>query len=78
MNKLHLDVDQLAVESFLTVPAERGTGTVHAAAATEIVNCPSGPSCDGEPSCFDTCYETCTCPTYGWDPTCGLTCFETC
>ena len=64
MNKIRLDVDGLAVETFATGRAEEVlTGTVHAAMATATGNCAT---CKGA-TCFTSCAfqagdAACTCP----------------
>jgi hypothetical protein len=85
MKKLTLDLDQLTVESFATDAARRAAGTVRGNAAeseyltdctacTGIVQCPSGISCDSEPSCHGSCDGSCTTSTDVGQDTCGLTC----
>lgn len=65
MNKIRLNVDGLAVESFTAgAPPEESVGTVHAAhLATSTGNCAT---CKGA-TCFTSCagagaYPVCTCP----------------
>lgn len=83
MAKLHLNLDQLKVESFETATARAGLGTVRANEGTQPIQC--GPdsnlaSCGGScelTSCEDdSCYgcggETDTCPTRN-----GISCVET-
>lgn len=65
MNKLTLNVEDLAVESFATAPEKDGRGTVRAHADTWINSCPQ--SCDW----------TCNTRNDGTCPT-GFTCHESC
>jgi hypothetical protein len=62
MEKLRLDLDELAVESFATDAADAGEGTVLAHQRT----IDQGHSCQRTPCCPNTfqpsCAETCTCP----------------
>jgi hypothetical protein len=67
MNKLKLQLDDLAVESFDTAAAERENGTVFG----EECSCYSNCTCPG----FDTCDETECVGTCG---ACCTVCFETC
>ncbi|HEX8695605.1 MAG TPA: hypothetical protein VF746_24540 [Longimicrobium sp.] len=57
MEKLRLDLDELAVESFATERADAGEGTVLAHQNT--IN--HGHSCQRTPCCPDTFQVTCTC-----------------
>jgi hypothetical protein len=67
MKKLSLKPDDLCVETFGTLDAARGRGTVRGAAETLIESC----TC---PETYDTCPETSIdCPdTY--NPSCPRTC----
>lgn len=73
MNKLKLNLEDLAVETFATTPeAQQGSGTVfgqnHCTCHTQCT-CPGCPTCDA--SCNGTCGATC-------DVSCNGTCYATC
>lgn len=75
--KMKLQLEELAVESFDTTPAERGKGTVFAqqeCTCPTACSCPGCLTCDGtcpaDPSCADTCWNTCD--DYSCAGTCGL------
>ena len=82
MNKLKLDLDDLAVESFATTPEpHREGGTVFGQQCTCYTQCtcPGCPTCDAscngtcDASCNGTCGDTCNaCATM--DYTCGVDC----
>jgi hypothetical protein len=71
MNKLKLRLDDLSVESFDTVRAERSKGTVM---GQELCSC--GGTCAGQATCDYTCDDP-TCPYTCDDNTCAATC-DTC
>jgi hypothetical protein len=80
--KLKLKLDDLAVDSFDTIPMEKSKGTVFGEQCTCWTacgqnTCPGCPTCDG--SCNDTCVAscngTCNCPT---NDTCGWSCDYSC
>ncbi|HEU0298009.1 MAG TPA: hypothetical protein VFR37_01115 [Longimicrobium sp.] len=81
MNKLRLHLEELAVESFDTAPAERKKGTVFG----EQCTCQTVCTCPGCPTCDYTCPNTCddascfgaTCEGTCW-PQCGPSQWETC
>ncbi len=66
MNKLKLDLDELAVESFETCGGDREKGTV---LGQELCTCP-GVTCAN--TCAPTCAYTCD------DVTCANSCEGTC
>jgi hypothetical protein len=72
MKKLALQLDDLTVESFETVAAEREAGTVFGEQCTCYTNC----SCPGVPTCDETeCAGTCGgCCTVCWDTCDGASC----
>ncbi len=74
MNKLKLNLDELAVESFDTTRSEKAKGTVFGEQCTCYTQC----TCPGCPTCYATCNYTCddaTCPNC---PTCYASCNGTC
>jgi hypothetical protein len=79
MHKLKLDLDQLTVETFDTVPpdgAQRGTvqGFSHVC-HTLLETCDTcDPSCASCISCYGTCYNTCGPSCYGTCATCQTGC----
>jgi hypothetical protein len=80
MNKLKLDLDTLAVESFDTATARKEDGTVFGEQCTCNTHC----TCPGCESCDNTCPYTCddyTCGGGTCEGTCGGECmsqWETC
>ncbi len=72
MKKLALQLDDLTVESFETVAAEREAGTIFGEQCTCYTNC----SCPGVPTCDETeCAGTCGgCCTICWDTCDGASC----
>jgi hypothetical protein len=75
MNKLKLNLDELAVESFDTTRSEKTRGTVVGEQCTCYTYCDTCPGC---PTCDNTCAYTCddaTCPAC---PTCNASCNGTC
>jgi hypothetical protein len=89
MNKMKLNLDELAVESFDTSASVREKGTVFG----EQCTCPTQCTCPGCPTCDATCPYTCddyscggeatcaghTCDgTCRGDDTCGFSCWDTC
>jgi hypothetical protein len=68
MNKLKLQLDDLAVESFDTACRAKDKGTVFGEQCTcyTVCTCPGCPTCDA--TCPNTCYYTCD------DNTCADTC----
>jgi hypothetical protein len=80
MRKLKLDLEDLSVESFATMPeAHREGGTVFGQQCTCYTQCtcPGCPTCDA--SCNGTCGGTCagTCDA-SCNGTCGGTCDASC
>jgi hypothetical protein len=76
MNKLKLNLEELAVESFATTPDSRVEGgTVFGQQCTCYTQCtcPGCPTCDA--SCNGTCGGTCEASCNG---TCGGTCDASC
>jgi hypothetical protein len=71
MNKLKLQLDDLSVESFDTVAARTGKGTIFGEQCTCYTQCtcPGCPTCDA--SCNGTCAATCN---GSCDGTCDYTC----
>lgn len=85
MDKLKLDLEHLAVESFHALPeVEAPRGTVQAFASVGDSTCRQAicfyetyaPGCTQGDTCGYTCANTCGCGTY--DPSCGYTCAYTC
>jgi hypothetical protein len=92
MHKLKLDLDQLAVESFDTIPSDGARrGTVQGFGPTPLITCNTcydtcascGGTCDN--SCGGTCYcgsgyYTCGGSCYGTctEPSCDVTCHTNC
>jgi hypothetical protein len=89
MNKMKLNLDALAVESFDTSASAREKGTVFG----EQCTCPTACTCPGCPTCDGTCPFTCddyscngeaTCAGHTCDgtchgeETCGFSCWDTC
>ncbi|HEX2081653.1 MAG TPA: hypothetical protein VHG08_28375 [Longimicrobium sp.] len=79
-NKLKLDLDQLAVDSFDTEARATPKGTVFGEQCTCYTNCtcPGCPTCDAscngtcgentcQASCNGTCGDTCNCSGYTCD-----------
>ncbi|HEV7588055.1 MAG TPA: hypothetical protein VGO40_07965 [Longimicrobium sp.] len=54
-SKLTLNLEQLAVDSFQTMAAEKPKGTVFGEQCTCYTNC----TCPGCPTCANTCPDTC-------------------
>jgi hypothetical protein len=76
MNKLKLNLEDLAVESFSTTPeAQKENGTVFGQQCTCFTQCtcPGCPTCDA--TCNGTCAATCNASCNG---TCGGTCAASC
>jgi hypothetical protein len=80
MKKLKLNLDDLKVESFQTLPSmnKKGTAHGHLPPSIEEIDTCFGPSCRICPTdltCYNTCEATCanTCPD-----TCANTCPATC
>jgi hypothetical protein len=73
MNKLKLNLENLAVESFDTTPAALGKdgGTVFGQQCTCYTQC----TCPGCPTCDASCNGTCNASCNG---TCGATCDASC
>jgi hypothetical protein len=66
MKKLKLELEQLTVDSFDTATPEANRGTVMGeqgpCTCPTACSCPGCPTCDNtcnQPSCGDTCYNTC-------------------
>ncbi len=80
MNKLRLNLDDLAVESFATTPdrpAEGGTVFGQQCTCYTQCTCPGCPTCDA--SCNGTCGGTCDASCNGTcGGTCDASCFGTC
>ncbi|HLL47579.1 MAG TPA: hypothetical protein VK399_12765 [Longimicrobiaceae bacterium] len=80
MEKLKLDLEDLAVESFATTPEPRAEGgTVFGQQCTCYTQCtcPGCPTCDA--SCNGTCGGTCEASCNGTcGPTCDVSCYGTC
>jgi hypothetical protein len=87
-NKLKLQLEDLAVDSFDTTAAEKPRGTVFGEQCTCYTQCtcPGCPTCDGtcpntcaytcdDASCAATCGGTCNC---SGDASCNGTCYFTC
>jgi hypothetical protein len=83
MNKLRLDLEELTVDSFQTLPeAETPRGTVQAFASVGDSTCfyaicyneTYAPRCTNGDTCAYSCYNSCTTA----DATCGNTCDYTC
>jgi hypothetical protein len=72
VNKLKLDLDELAVESFDTCGVDREKGTV---LGEEQCTCP-GVTCAN--TCPATCAHTCDDATCPQCPTCAASCNGTC
>lgn len=79
-NKLRLELEQLAVESFDTASPAAQRGTV---LGEQQCTCPTNCSCPGCYTCDNTCPNTCayTCDDASCantcDGTCNWTCYET-
>lgn len=76
MKKLSLSLEALCVESFETVDAPRGRGTVAALGTDDTLK----PDCDvsGEDSCMETYCGDYTCHTCGAASFCGPSCILVC
>jgi len=82
MQKLKLQLEDLAIDSFETSPPQKPKGTVFGEQCTCYTQCtcPGCPTCDA--SCNGTCGGTCeascngTCGNTCW--TCGVSCGGTC
>jgi hypothetical protein len=79
--KLKLKLDDLAVDSFDTIAAEKSRGTVFGEQCTCWTacgqnTCPGCPTCDAScnGTCAASCDGTCNC---GTDNTCGYSCYHT-
>jgi hypothetical protein len=61
MKKLRLELEQLTVDSFDTVPlaAKRGTVVGEEQECTCPTACYTNCTCPGCPTCDHTCYQTC-------------------
>jgi hypothetical protein len=57
MNKLKLELDDLAVESFDTTCGNNDRGTV--VGEQQLCTCPTACTCPGCPTCDATCPDTC-------------------
>ena len=89
MKKLKLNLDDLKVESFETVPESLAAkGTVKGADDHTVpgyntcnLTCQGLPTCDYGPTCLGTCPSACTCGSgcFGSCITCGgnWTCWQT-
>lgn len=74
MKKLNLNLEDLRVESFDTLPAPQGEkGTVQGYGTPPLVSC-------GETACDDTCFGTCeqSCNGTCEGDTCEGTCYNSC
>ena len=70
--KLKLNLDELAVDSFDTVGAEKTKGTVFGEQCTCYTNC----TCPGCPTCYASCNGTCD--ASACNGTCDASCNGTC
>ncbi|WP_420130426.1 hypothetical protein [Longimicrobium sp.] len=75
MNKLKLQVEDLAVESFDTTRPQKAKGTVFGEQCTCYTQC----TCPGCPTCYASCNGTCDASCNGTcDASCNGTCDATC
>jgi hypothetical protein len=78
MPKLRLDIDDLAVESFLTVPETPARGTVAGAESGYAATVYDGGCSTHETACpEESCVANSQCCA-SKDPTCLFTCEQTC
>jgi hypothetical protein len=61
MHKLKLQLENLRVDTFETMPARNGRGTVHGEQCTCYTQC----SCPGCPTCDASCNGTCAASNCG-------------
>jgi hypothetical protein len=79
MKKLKLNLDELAVETFVTDHQEGQRGTVAGYATNLCITyrCDNTNLCTGGDSCDGTCYATCGDePCNSYDAACGGTAYE--
>jgi hypothetical protein len=81
MKKFKLRLDDLQIDSFHTLPAEKPKGTVFGEQCTCMTlcgqnTCPGCPTCDA--SCDGTCAESCAGSCLSCEYTCQASCYGTC